>query len=469
MVRLHDITKSGFMKGGALIVLFFVCAALLVSFGISKYAKTTAPGETPAPGKNITAGDFWVSSVDIKIDAIPLAPSAQDAEADIDIDMFEYNTKTNQILIENNFADCTNAVPAIWDGTGTVTLTDENYCILNTYKYWSDSNFNAGDSETQLTAEGIRSIAADYDDVDGTGTTEKTDATPGEVIFVTIKEQATTDDEDIVPHAFLIQTAKKVASASLAKSINDGDENALFKDYYYSHAGAESKLSYGGSCKDNQGHSSISLDSNWHDAIDTSLTTATTVNLDCKMYIEITDDGYALPLVNSIAETQAEHAYVKFTPHGESYCAGTEAWQKYGTCNYTGDVQYSTSDTTDAQTLWEGSYGCGSALTSDSGTDSVALGDEKLYFGTARNDCTSAAKSPDVKTKYGITGIFDEGARLYLDISVDGVKVDYDAAQSGSDETVGAASHAASTEAFFNVTLVTTESVKDYAARNLSG
>ena len=389
---------------------------------------------------------------------------AQDSESDLDIDCFVWDASVQDDLDSTGggdnkgYVDCSGAQPMVMTGEETVyTLSNKNFCTLNLYKFWQDSSFNAGDSETKLD-DYLNLQAADIDPIDASGGTESIDGIPVKrTILCTVTEGATADNEDVVPFAFLFTVEPAKLPEQMASDINDGTTNFRIEYKYYSEAGAHSKLKISGDWEDDEGNSG-DLDSSLDGLIDSSLTTATTVSYDGNIYVEIKEDGYAEPLVNPLATNNLEKAYLVMTPYGED--DGDESWVEYGNANLTGDVPYSSSNVATDQIIWQGSSACGVTLTDDSGTDAVKMGDEKIYEGS----CFVSSST----TKDGITGIFDDDGELVIPFSIDEVKVDYDASTDGTNEQVDANS-GSSPEDLFDVDMVGLESSTDLIAQTISG
>jgi hypothetical protein len=177
----------------------------------------------------------------------------------------------------------------------------------------------------------------------------------------------------------------------------------------------------------------MNLDSVLLGEVSSSLTVATTINLDCLVNLDITTNGYAIPLKNPLATASGQKAYLSFTPYGMGV-NGTgggqsPAWELYGTGDLTGDVGYNGTGCptdTDACTdriIWESSSACGYMITDSSTVNAIKYGTERLYD----NDCFDKAATK----KMGVWGIWDKGATLTIDEHINQVKVDYDAAVAG--------------------------------------
>ncbi len=438
--------KSAGIWGIAAIAL--VCTIVFGGFMFAAVSQTGMPsGQDVVIQTESAPGSFSGYDVEFSF-AAGDGSDAQDAEADLDIDILVWDETKNEQLAGRSlskpkyYLDCAGVVPAKFDGNdATIKLKPENYCQINVYKFWAV--FTAGDSETYLD-DVLELEKADMDDTDGTGTMyQHVDA--GVVYLVTVTEASDSDEEDVIPFAFLFTS---VTSTTFDREeLENGNINVNFAGSYHSDATAHSKLQISGECEDNQGNN-MNLDSSLDGAISSSLTTATTINLDCDIEVEVTEDGYAQILRNPLAESQSEKPYLVLTPYGENATIGT--WTEYGTGSLTGDVAYSASNVDTAQILWESSTACGVVLTDDSATDAVKNGNEKLRDLSCLQD------------------IYDDGAKIVIPVSITQVKVDYDLATAANDEVVSAAS-GSSAESFFDVDLVGLESTSDMIAQTLSG
>lgn len=440
--------KRGALGFGQLLALMAVFCVMLfgvVYLGVS----LSGVGEPETKVIKTESGEQTFAAYDVEFQMIAGDGSdAQDAEADLDIDILEWDASKNDQLAGRSgsqpkyYLDCANAKPVKFDGEHTdVDVPDSALCKVNAYKFWA--SFTAGDSETYLD-DVLTLTKADLDDVDGSGTMEY-QLRAGKTYLVTVTEGADADEDDVVPFAFLLSS--DTTTTLNRESLEDGSINVRFSRSYWSDAVAHSKIQVSGECEDNQGND-MNLDSSLNGAISSSLTTATTINLDCDIDVEITEDGYALLMRNELAESESEKPYVKFIPFGES---NDDNWIAYGTGNLTGDVGYSSSDSASDQIIWEGSTACGVVLTDDSATDAVKYGDEKLR---------------DISC---LVDLYDDNAKLTMPISITQVKVDYDASADGGDETVDANS-GSSAEDFFNITMIGMESSTAYVTgQTLSG
>jgi hypothetical protein len=235
--------------------------------------------------------------------------------------------------------------------------------------------------------------------------------------------------------AFLFESATETTLD--ADELENGNINVRFAVDSYADAGASSKLTISGSYEDSEDNDG-NLDSTLAGVVDSSLTTdgGTSIDLDGTIEIEVNKEGYALILVNPLAQSNSEKAYLVVTPYGlghngSSYaCGGTansEAWEEYGTGDLTGDVKYSASGcaTTD-EIIWQGFDVCGETITDSSTSDAVKKGDEKIY----EPSCWSVEK------RNGVYGLFGDDASIEMDWHIDTISVEYDASVNASNSVL---------------------------------
>ena len=406
--------------------------------------------ETSEVSKTNDISAFYAEFNAIAIDG----SDAQDAEADVDIDIFEWDASKNSNLKSKGYLDCGMATPAKFDGTKTtVDIPSNAYCDINQYKFWGNAGFTVGDTETKVD-DYLTPAGVDREDVDGGGNTTKLD--PSKVYLVTVGEGATTDDEDVIPIAFLIGSEPTTTLDPSDLAAETATVRYQFR--YYSDAGAHSKLKFGGSWEDDQDNSG-DLDSDLNGTVDSTLTTNTSIKLSGTIEVEVKEDGYALVLLNPLATSNTERGYLNVNPYGETDNGGSETWIPYGSGNLTGDVGYpATLDSTSDQIIWSSSAFCGADITTSSSTDAVSNGNENLY----EPSCFDTF----AERKNGIYGLFDDGATMEIQFSLDDVQVDYDAATGGQTETVECNS-GSSGENLFDISLVTVESTTDRMAKTL--
>lgn len=384
--------------------------------------------------------------------------SAQDSEADVDIDLFEWNPEKNDDLVDDHYLDCSMATPARFDGTNTqIELQEKNFCDINPYKFWQDSNFYGGDSETKIDDHLIL-VKADLKDVDdGTESNYAYHVAAGKTYLVTVTESASTDNEDIVPFAFLFTSAKETTFDP--SEMENGNINVRFIAKYYSEAIAHSKKKVSGTYEDSEDNDG-DLDSGLAGIVDSSLTTATAVDIDGNIELELSADGYALLLENPLAQSNSEKPYLVVTPYGLSTGDGVEwAWEEYGTGNLTGDVGYGTTAVPSSdEIIWQAFDVCGITITDSSTSDAVKGGDEKQYEPSCFTDAS--------ERKMGVYGLFDDDAKLVIDYSIDTVTVDYDLAVNASNAQLDYAS-GSSPEVIADIDLVSLQASTDAIAQTL--
>jgi len=362
---------------GATVVLasLVVMAAffLLVKPGLQATGlETGLDGETtlvvaPKPMARYTA-EFDFKSID---------PSAQDSDDDVDLDIFEWDESANADLVRKAYVDCAGVTPANFNGIDIdVELADENFCKVNYYKYWQDSGFTGGDSELKLD-DYLRLKEADVG-LKTHSTPDYITLTAGKTYLVTVKESATTDNQDVVPFAFLMTSAKETTLN--VEDILDGTVRVDFIYRYYADAGTEGKFKLGGECEDSE-EGSTTLDSTLEGALDNSITANTTgVDITCDLSVEITADGYALIMDNPLADSSSEKSYLQAKVWGESWTNATHGtWQEIAE-DATYKIKYAAADPGAAgyYTMWEETVLDGVTITSDSTTNCDVNNEAKL-------------------------------------------------------------------------------------------
>jgi hypothetical protein len=263
--------------------------------------------------------------------------------------------------------------------------------------------------------------------------------------------------------AFLVESATQTTLD--ADELENGNINVRFTVDAYADAGANSKLTVSGDYEDSEDNDGT-LTSALAGVVDSSLTTATSVDIDGHVILEVNSEGYALPLSNPLAQSNSEKAYVVVTPYGlghngSSYSAcsteNSEAWEEYGTGDLTGDVAYNSDECPTAdQIIWQGFDYCGYTITDSSTSDAVKSGDEKIY----EPDCW------DIEKRNGVWGIWDDDAQIEMDFHIDTLTVDYDAAVNASNGQLDYAS-GSSPEVLADIDLVGMESTSDLLAQTL--
>ena len=389
------LTMPKMVGGGVLIGLFLMA---IFFFGIRPLLQTTGldtglGGETrlvlePVPMARYTA-EFDFNSID---------PSAQDSDDDVDLDIFEWNEEANADLVSKAYLDCSGVTPAMFDGINVdIDLADENFCDINYYKYWQDSGFTGGDSELKLD-DYLRLTEADVDLKDHS-TADYITLTAGKTYLVTVKEGATTDNQDLVPFAFLLTSAKETTLN--VEDILDGNVKIDFIYRYYSEAGTEGKFKLGGECEDSE-DGSTTLDSTLEGALDTSITANTTgVDITCDISVEITKDGYALIMNNPLADSNSEKSYLQAKVWGQSWTNATHGtWQEIAE-DATYKIKYASGDPAAVgyYTMWEETVLDGVTITSDSTTNCDVNNEAKL------RDTPALSKN-----------IYDDGAEIIVPV-----------------------------------------------------
>jgi len=482
--KLKPLGNKGVSKMAIVVVLVAVVAVVgVVAFmglpegAFSKKTSETGDSAVSASGSTVAAKLAGVKEptngkriprLDIEFDMVAGDAAAQDAEADQDIDVFKFSFDKNAALVDKNLVDCTGAKPAVFNGEQlTVDVVEQNFCKVNTYRLWRDSNYNGGNLETTEIRDVLgASVASDLDDIDGSGTKEfRGDASQMYIVFLV--EAATGDDEDIVPQAFLIGSTATTTQST--EEFANGAINVRWSATYRSDAAASTTSAntkvYGDCTDDTTARLNTNLPTALSGMVDTSLTTLDTVKYNCNLYLEVTKDGHSLALVNPLASSDTERAYIKFIPYGANSSANATAdaavalhsnggygWVKYGTLGLTGDVAYSTS--ANNSIIWESSQACGVSLTQNSPSDAVVRGNENLYEPSCFKDSSTV--------KNGITGLHDKGAKLRIPLTITEVQVDADRADEGGDAVLSTDTRV------FEISLVTMESATDRFSKNLT-
>jgi len=389
-------------------------------------------------GQELKAFSRW----DVEFNGIDLSGGGQDSEDDMDVDIFVWDADKNSDLLDKNYVDCSGAKPALHSGSSNqITLAEENFCKLNVYKMWA--SWTAGDTETKFSEE-LSQAAKDLDDVDASAGTTSATLRANQVYLVTFAEVADGDEDDVIPMAFLMKSDGKTIFDPT--EFENGNVNTRFNIKYYNDAAAASKVKIGGECTDSEDNNPT-LTSALNGLVDSSLTSATTIDVDCDIEVEVTKDGYGLFLYNELAQSNAEQAYLSIEPYGVN---STNAWVEYGGQGLTGDIGFSAT-AANSSIVWQGMEACGEVITSDSSTDAVVMGNEKIY--ASSSNCLS-------------DNVFDAGATVTIPIHIDSVKVDYDAAVDADDAQIDCAS-GSSPEPFADINLVGLESSSDMIGQTL--
>ena len=442
-------------KGLGVIATILIVALLVggITLGGIYVSQKSVFGPTPEEKAANSFGRYTA-----KFNGIAIAGDAQDSADDLDYDVFEWDPEANSDLKSKGWLDCSMATPAKFNGKDVdIEIEQDNFCDINPYVFWQDSDFNAGNAEDKLDDYLIK-VEADVADAQASSAGD-VELTAGKTYLVVLTEGATTDNEDVIPLAFLITSDTTTTSDEMVKSLQDGTLKPKFIVRYYSDAAdsAHNKIRLSGTWEDDEDNSGT-LDSSLDGAIDSSLTTATTIKWDGTVELEITKDGYGIVLKNPLATSNLQKPYLVITPYGENVTNGS--WVEYGTTGLTGDVPYNSGDTTAAQIIWQGMTACGATITDDSSTDAVKMGDEKLYD----NVCFENA----VERRNGVYGIFDDGGKLEIDIHINEVKVDYDSSATADNEIVDGGS-GSSPEDFCDIDLVGVHDTSDFLGQTLSG
>lgn len=327
----------------------------------------------------IITGGKQFSNYYFELDFEAIDANAQDSEADKEVDIFEWTDEANADLVDDAILDCSNAVPIVWDGsTATYELKEENKCVMNFYKFFIDSNYNAGDEETKID-DSVSKHSVDQN----ASASHKVKATDSYLVVVT--ESASTDVWDQEPVAFLL-TSDETTTYEVEK-VEDGTVIFTIEYDYYSDAMKESQYTWDGECTDSEG-TSPDLGSDLSGAFDSSLGSSkyTNFDLDCDLELKISKDGYRFFFENPLADGDTERSYLYAYP----YVAGTVNSTH---CNWNtitdpalsgaGVVKYNTAPTSAGNhSYWESLQACGVEIMDSSTTNANVNIGEKLHQGT---------------------------------------------------------------------------------------
>ena len=396
-----------------------ICTAGGVFFAVQYGVQQTA--DAPPEGTKTTTiyGEELrsITQADVEFTLRAGASSdAQDSDDDVDVDLFEWDESKNADLKSKGILDTTGATPLVMNVTGMTVfhLNEENKFPINAYKFLQ--SYTAGNTETNI-AKYLKQIQADMSVQQASSGTQDITLIPGKVYLATVTEAAAADSRDVVPYGFLFTvTDKSALGEDVVSNIISGTQNLRIEDTYYSGAANHSQISVRGKCEDDEDNS-VNLDSTLDGLVDSSLTTATTIAVDCDVILTIDKDWYWEPMVNPLAPSNSERGYLKVWPYVEN--DDDAASVAYGR-NQTGDVGYSASDSASAQFLYEGMDVCGEVITSDSSTDAAIKAAENIY----EPGCFPGYKEWR-----------DEDAKFTVPFLISEVKVDYDLAAAGTDET----------------------------------
>jgi hypothetical protein len=421
-----DMTKmKGLSMPGAIIVsALLIVGSIVVVFGGLSFSVQQEQNDDLIQG--LTTAGFGGYDFEMNLVAKD-GSTAQDSEADYDIDIFRWDESKNSDLANDYYLDCSGATPVTFDGDKTqYDVPESAFCEINPYKWWQNTNFNAGDSETKID-DHLSLEKADLKDVDdGTESNYMWHLAASQTYLVTYTEGAATDNEDVIPGAFLVTSASK-SSTFTDGQLDDGSVNIRFTVSYYSDAtdSAHARFKVDGVAEDSENNEN-DLSSSLGGLVDSSLTTATSVNYDGTVVVEVTRDGYGIILKNPLAQSATEKPYLTVTPYGEgtngtAFPSSSAAWEEYGTGDLSGDVGYGTTvQATNDQIIWQDFSFCGESISDSSTSDSVKKGDEKLY----EPSCFVNAATK----KNGVWGIWDDDSKIEMTWSISSLTVDYDSA-----------------------------------------
>ena len=415
------------------IILISLVGVGAIGFGIVKYVQTTST-ETKGPcttDANCPSGYECVSGNCVKsavasnyISFSQIAykfdfqardgSDAQDNEVDLDIDCFEYDADCNAGSKEDSYFDCSGVTPVKWDGDSNsasgVQITEKNLCKVGWYKFWSE--FTAGNEETSIDDNcDTVSKGTDRDPYSSNSSDYVLMASGNQYVCTAVD---TGEKEDAIPFAVLIEVPTKTNYEST--SITDKTADVILKYKYHSDALTHSKTKVSIDCDDSDGNQPSMTDSSLNGFVDTSLTTAKTLSwVKCDLEVEITEDGYLLPLVNPLPDSDVEKGYLLVEPMGFNFTGSST------NCNSTGEdetgcnpklsgssVVYDTSAFING-IPYGGSTVCGVQMTSNSVTDAIINGNEYIY--------------PEEATC--LKNIKDDGATMTLPIKLSTVPVKY--------------------------------------------
>lgn len=394
--------------------------------------------------------------------------TAQDTENDVEIDVFETDNDCLAELYSHGYVNCIGVVPAMnLQGSSMIELATYpfamknfglptaavGWCKVNEYYAWQTAS--AADIEARF--DDYCTIKEEDMDVKKStaGATESVLVTTGKTYLVVVTENADTDEQDVIPHAFLITANPKT---TLDPSDLEAGTTKITVDWkYYSDAFADASSAVDidaemTSDSENKLPSLTISSSNISGVIDSSLTTAVS-NFDFAADIEVCvdEDGYALLLVNGMPNAgNTEQGALVVDVYGisnESIGNWTEVSST--TARYTSSTP---TDSTYDYIIWASSEACGIELTSDSESSALVYAGEKLR--PAQATC--------------LRNLYDDEC-LIIPVKVQDIgSVDYDAATIQND-TILQAESGTSPEGIFDLNLYGMESTtNDAIARGLT-
>ena len=319
----------------------------------------------------------------LSFDIEAIDSAAQDAESDIEIDIFKVTDEGLQDLADDNIIDClkSKAKPSvaptevIVDGsTAKYTIKESNKCQINYYKFFKDSSYNGADEETKIDDSLKRHLV----DEDNNATPKMTAL---EKYLIVITESASTDVWDAEPTAFLLTSGDKTTFD--VQSVQNGDVKFEIEYTYPAAAIPEGKFDIEGECDDSEGNDGYSLGSALDSALHSSVTdTQTNVNIECEVELTIQKDGYAFYFENPLATGDSEKPYIVAYPYVGGYnTSGLGCqWSEITAPLATSPLKYSATPAAAGNyTFIESVEVEGKTITDSSGSDANVNIAEKLY------------------------------------------------------------------------------------------
>ena len=404
----------------AIIGLMVVFVALVGAgiFGYTKFFGSIAGDE----GDTGDAGDLAVgegdrySAVTFAVDATEADSANQDDEADVGIDFFKWNPTVQAKLADKEIIDCSMnpdgesqaTYKNYWDGSSR-NFEIEHFCAINYYDFWK--GFTAGDEEVKLAsladAEAV-SGCTDKSTVAGAGAINSTSTctlSAGECFLVTMNENADSDEEDVIPTAFVVCMPERTKLN--VEQIEAGGIDITGSFRYNGEAITSGQTKLDGVCDDSEDNA-IDIGSSLNGVVDSSLTSATTSwTADCDVTIELKKDGYKMIVLNPISSDDTEKGYMKVDTWGFNATTADNGLASVAVSG--GSVAYDVTDFTDG-ILHASMSVCGIAISDNSGSDALSDdANDKLYDVSCMKNIVYGEKIT-IPIKVGSTTVFYQSA-----------------------------------------------------------
>jgi hypothetical protein len=393
--------------GAIVVIISFLFMALAFTGVIQLKGVPDEKREDLPPDEPVGGDEFSRYSLDLFFRAIDGA-AAQDADSDLEYDIFVWDETKNADLVDDGIMDCSGVTPVKFDGKSTVyTITNDNKCKMNFYKFFRDSSYNGANEETKID-DSLTPYEVDQ------GENASPSLLSGEEYLIVVTESASTDTFDVEPFAFIMTSTKTTTLNQ--ESIEAGTVKIQINYRYYSDAVEHSKVSMGGSCDDSTGNSpnlGTSLDNALHSG---TVGQPTNFDLDCEIEVTIDSNGYRTFFENPMAESDTERAYIRAYPYVVGYNVTFDGGviQKITSpaLSGTGVVKFATTPAaTGNYTMMQSLSVCGKEITNNDATDANVNIGSKLYQGEDI-DCLKDA--------------FDKGGKVTIPVKmVDIIAINY--------------------------------------------